>query len=56
MGSGSLPYPRPLSRQRERGAEGGVRARFPTAYAVGYVLTPLTGLGSGHLQGEGLIN
>src|SRR5450759_3352431 len=36
--------PSPLPPVRERGAEGGVRALFPTAYAMGYELTPLTGL------------
>ena len=37
--------PSPLPPARERGAEGGVRATFPTAYAMGRDLTPLTGLG-----------
>jgi len=36
--------PAPLPRGRERGAEGGVRAVPPRAYALGYFLTPLTGL------------
>ena len=38
----SPPAPLPLG--RERGAEGRVRAVPPRAYALGYFLTPLTGL------------
>ncbi|SPE30901.1 hypothetical protein SBA2_580006 [Acidobacteriia bacterium SbA2] len=36
------PVPSPA--RRERGAEGGVRAIEPRAYALGYSLPPLTGL------------
>ena len=36
--------PAPLPLVRERGAEGGVRAVPPRAYALGYFLAPLTGL------------
>ncbi|SPE22105.1 hypothetical protein SBA2_10045 [Acidobacteriia bacterium SbA2] len=36
--------PSPLPPERERGAEGGVRAIQPRAYALGYYLSPLTGL------------
>jgi len=48
--------PSPLPPARERGAEGGVRALFPTAYAMGYDLTPLTGLRNGPPKGEYSIN
>ncbi len=40
----SPPSPLPLA--RERGAEGGVRAVQPRAYALGHMMSPLTGLGS----------
>src|SRR5271157_1017141 len=40
--------PSPLPPQRERGAEGGVRAIPPRAYALGYSMPPLTGLQSHH--------
>ena len=36
------PFPSPAP--RERGAEGGVRASRPRAYALGHSLPPLTGL------------
>jgi len=36
--------PAPLPPERERGAEGGVRAVQPRACALGYYLSPLTGL------------
>ena len=36
--------PSPLPLKRERGAEGGVRAFQPRAYALGYSMAPLTGL------------
>ena len=45
----------PLRLARERGAEGGGRALFPPVDAVGYVLSPLTGLRNGHPQGESFI-
>ncbi|HXW14959.1 MAG TPA: hypothetical protein VEN79_10655, partial [Terriglobia bacterium] len=35
------PVPSPA--RRERGAEGGVRATFPRAFALGYHLPPLRG-------------
>ena len=36
------PFPSPAP--RERGAEGGMRAGRPRAYALGYSIPPLTGL------------
>ena len=47
--------PPPLPLARERGAEGGVRPLFPRAAALGYVLSPLTGLRNGWTQGEDFI-
>jgi hypothetical protein len=40
--SAYAPVPSPVL--RERGAEGGVRAIQPRAYALGYSMPPLTGL------------
>jgi hypothetical protein len=59
MDKGALPHSRPLSRPRGRGvvaAATGVRVLFPTAYAMGYDLTPLTGLRNGRPQVADLIN
>jgi len=51
MGHRGLPLPpSPLPPRRERGAEGGVRVPFPTAYAMGYDLTPQPGLRNGRVR------
>ena len=48
-GSANAPSPpSPLPLERERGAEGGVRAIEPRADALGYILSPLTGLREGY--------
>ena len=48
--------PSPLPPARERGAEGGVRAPSPRAGALGYDLTPLSGLWNGHPKREDFVS
>jgi len=56
-GSAGPPSPPPpLAPERERGAEGGVRASSPRAYALGYFLPPLTGLRKGCSHEEIFVN
>jgi hypothetical protein len=50
---GALPLPHPLSHpRRERGGRRGDRGEgvFPTAYAMGYDLSPLAGLEDNRLR------
>jgi hypothetical protein len=48
--------PSPLPPARERGAEGGVRAPCPRAGALGYHLTPLSGLWNGYPKLEDFVS
>jgi hypothetical protein len=48
--------PSPLPPRRERGAEGRVRAVFPTTRAVGNRMPPLPGLRKGRLHGKDFLD
>jgi len=48
------PVPSPA--ERERGAEGGVRASWPRACALGYSIPPLTGLWETVAHGKDFLN
>jgi hypothetical protein len=56
VGNRTLPRPAPLPPERERGADVRVRAVGSRAYALGYDIAPLPGLGRDRPLGEHFVS